>query len=364
MQILPMTSLNQSVTTLLGLLFDTDLPNPLDRSVHGAFNDAVTFRSLTRAINTTPPVAPIQQKYEPQLLAHMPMNNFYPAWVPFKQPSGLGTRYDTLNRIVPKVRLPALDQRTRTLNALNVTAYNETVAQTILSHRLGLTSPQYVITSGNLFCPNYSKTDEGWYLFAEYDFGADVTISDLVVVSTGSTSQTQMVFFNNQQQFVQALVNNVWVDVVDAFARLRTITNYTPVGTTLDQPVTATKFRIVSKQAAVPTTSGFYPFSLMFFGNYVGQAPRVIGKIKSMVMTTIIATTQVAGSVWSFTSPAVANAASGRYWTQIGLRITDDIKLQSANDLLVGDANYSRNLGEFPIPAFRLRAYPMKGRGV
>lgn len=361
MELFPFQALNIPSMMCLGMLYDTDVPSEGQKSVHSAFNDSIGMRLFQRTV-----VNPVRFQYAPLsgVTAFNP-NNFYPAWIEIDQSKvgsfGYGADISALTRIVPKLRLPALDARF----ASTVNNYVENLAMTMLGHRMGNASSVYTTGNGNYLSPQYNTTPEGWWLCCEYDFGAEMELKGLVGITLGSTTQSLMVL-GTQQTYLQALVDGVWTDVTHTYDTLRTITNWAPIAYKLPATVKAQRFRLVNKQPTWPWgTTGHHGFSLQFYGNYTGAKPRTLGKYKHMTMLNLYAGTAYAAStVWYFNAPADRATVAGRYCAMTHMSITDDMAQMAATDIYMIDASYNPYMGDVPLPTFRTRCDSVVGRGV
>lgn len=362
MELFPYTGLNYASTMCLGLVHDSDVPADGERGIHSTFNDAIGVRLLQR---TTLTAAPYRMLYQPVAASsNFLTTNFYPAWIEISQDKsnfGYGAAINSLTRIVPKVRLPALDQR----NAGVVNYYNEGIATSIMAHKMGQASgSQFMTNVTNLVGSQYSVTAEGWWLDAEYDFGAEIELKAFVGISIGASSITLMALAT-QQTYIQALINGVWTDVIHTYDSLRTSTNWSPVSYTLPASVKAQKFRVVNKAAAWPWQTGHYPYSLQFYGNYTGVKPRTIGKAKHMsVLSLYSGTSYVTTTQWQLTWPAAPATVLSRYFQMTHFTITDDLTQIGVADIYMPDATYNMAFGDLPLPTFRAKVDSIVGRGV
>ena len=358
MELFPYQSANVASVFSLGLLYDTDVPAGGERGIHSTFNEAIALRLFQKqSVNG----APYRWQFTPVTASTFLGTNFYPAWIEFSGALGYGAAINALTRIVPKVRLPALDARF----ANTVSNYNESVAVTILAHKMGTAGTQFSTGTGNYLSPQYSLTEAGNYLIAEYDFGAEMELKALVGISVGATVASLMVL-GTANTWLQAYVDGQWVDAVDCYTNVRTTSNYSPVAYTLPTTIKAQKFRLINKTGSWPwSTTGHYPFSLQFYGNYTGTKPRTLGKYKHMSVLNLMHNASYANSTaWNFNVPAASATVAGRYFGMTHLTITDDIKQASSYDLLMPDTTYSTALGEAPVPMFRVKQDAIVGRGV
>ena len=358
MELFPYQSANVASVVSLGLLYDTDVPAGGERGIHSTFNDAIAIRLFQKQLVIG---APFRWQFTPVTASTFLGTNFYPAWIEFNGSFGYGAAINSLTRIVPKVRLPALDARF----ANTVSNYNESVAVTILAHKMGTAGTQFSSGTGNYLSPQYNLTEAGNYLIAEYDFGAEMELKGLVGISIGA-AVTSLMVLGTANTWLQAYVDGQWVDAVDCYANVRTIANWSPIAYNLPTSIKAQKFRLINKSVVWPwTTLGHYPFSLQFYGNYTGTKPRTLGKYKHMsVLNLMHVSGYVNGTPWNFNVPAAAPTVAGRYFGMTHLTITDDIKQASSYDLLMPDTTYSPALGEAPVPTFRVKQDAIVGRGV
>lgn len=363
MELFPYQAANVASVMTLGLLYDTDVPENGERGIHSTFNDAIALRVFQKTPVNTPTV-PFRWQYQPVAASQFSSTGFLPAWIEVDSSLGYGTALgaDVTTRIVPKVRLPALDARF----ASTVNYYNESVAVGILAHRMINHGSQFSANSGNNYLsPQYSLTESGNWLIAEYDFGAEMELVGLAGISVGSTVASLMVL-GTQGTVLQAFVDNQWVDCVDTYANLRTTGNYSPVMYKLPVKFKAQKFRLINKTAAWPwSTTGHYTFSLQFYGKYTGVKPRTLGKYKHMSLLTLqLGTSYSNSTTWQFNWPAVVSTVAGRYFGQTHLTITDDLKLAGSNDVYMPDTTYNTSFGEPQVPSFRVKQDALVGRGV
>lgn len=359
MELFPYQAVNTASVFSLGLLFDTDVPANGERGIHSTFNDAIAIRLLQKTPMST---APYRWQYTPMINTSTFLGtNFYPAWVEFSGNLGYSAALNAMQRVVPKVRLPALDNRF----ASTVNAFNESVAITILAHKMGTMGTQFTISTSAALSPQYNLTEAGNWLVAEYDFGAEMEVKGIVGASIGGNVSSLMLF-GTQGTWLQAYVDGQWVDAVDCYANIRSVTNWVATAYTLPTSVKAQKFRVINKTVAWPwSTLGHYPFSLQFYGNYTGVKPRTLGKYKHLSVLNLINSASYANStLWNFNLPAAAATVAGRYFGMTHFTITDDIKLASSNDIVMLDATYSTTFGEAPIPTFRVKQDALVGRGV
>lgn len=358
MELFPYQAANVASLISLGLLYDTDIPADGERGIHSTFNEAIAIRLLQKTPMAT---APFRWQYSPITASSFLANNFYPAWIEFSGALGYGAAISALTRIVPKVRLPALDNRF----ANTVNGYNESVAVTLLAHKMGTIQTQFMTNTSNALSPQYNLTENGNWLIAEYDFGAEIELKGLVGVSIAGSVSNLMVM-GTQGTVLQAFVNGAWVNAVDTYANLRTVTNWSPVAYILPASVKAQKFRLINTTVAWPwATLGHYPFSLQFYGNYTGVKPRTLGKYKHLSVLNLIANTSYVNSTqWNFNLPATVATIAGRYFSMTHLSVTDDIKLAGSFDLYMSDATYNTTFGETLVPTFRVQQDALVGRGV
>lgn len=360
MELFPYQALNTASLFCLGLLYDTYVPDGGERDIHSTFNDAIAIRVLQRTMVTT---APYRLRYQPVDISAFPTKNFYPSWVELgpKITGVLATVTKDMTRVIPKVRLPALDSRFILASAVN--QYNESVATTILAHKIGT---QYLFTNTGTYChmPTYNVTEEGWWLCAEYDFGAEMEVKGLTATTVDGATPAR-ILFNTQNTMLQALVDGVWTDAVDLYSNLRVTSGWSTSGYALPNSIKAQKFRIVNKNATNPWNTGFYTFGLQFYGNYTGVKPRTLGKYKHMTILNLVsAATYSVSTVWNFVWPAQSGTVMGRYYAMTHMTVTDDIKQGGVADLMLSDASYYPSLGEAPVPTFNIKASALLGRGV
>lgn len=357
MELFPYASMNVASYTCLGVLHESDVPAGGERGIHSTLNDALAVRLL---VKTPLAAAPYRYQYLPLSgIANWSNTNFLPAWIEFNQVWGYGVTTNALTRIVPKVRFAALDQR----NGATVSYYNEAIATAILAHKMG-TLVTFTNNLTNLMGSQYSVTAEGWWLDAEYDFGAEIELKGLVGISIGASS-TSLMPLGTSQTYLQAFINNAWVDVIHTYDNLRTSGNWSPVAYVLPATVKAQKFRVVNKAATWPWSTGHYPYSLQFYANYTGTKPRTLGKAKHMsVLSLFSGTTFSNGTQWQFNFPAAPATVLSRYFGMTHFTITDDIKQAASYDIYMSDATYNVAFGELSVPSFRTKIDAIVGRGV
>lgn len=358
MELFPYQSANVASVFSLGLLYDTDVPAGGERGIHSTFNDAIAIRLFQKQPVS---VAPFRWQFTPVTASTFLSTNFYPAWVEINGTFGYGAAINALTRIIPKVRLPALDTRF----PATVGKYNESVATTILAHKMGTVGTQFSVSTNLYLSPQYNLTEAGNWLIAEYDFGAEMEVKGLVGVSIGATVTSLMVLGTNGT-WLQAYVDGQWVDAVDCYANVRTTSNWSAVAYTLPTSIKAQKFRLINKTVAWPwSTTGHYPFSLQFYGNYTSTKPRTLGKYKHMSVLNLMANASYANSTqWHFNWPAQEATVAGRYFSMTHFTVTDDLKQAGSYDVLMPDTTYSIALGEPPVPMFRVKQDAIVGRGV
>ncbi len=365
MQILPISNFNIASMSCLGLLFDTDLPSEGTRSISDIFNDSLTFRNLVR---TLPATAPWRHQYAPSIVSTFVTTNFRPTQYEFIQSDGFGAGFNGATRIIPRISVHPFDER---LPATHKAQYNEAVASAILAHRsdmAGLNPTVPAHYADDRLLPTYHKTDEGWWIAFEYDFGAPIILTSLINVQYGlvGTSPTAgSMVAGPTNTWLQALVNDQWVDVINMSTTLRPPYTYYGVGYALPSTVTAQKFRVVNKTVAWPwDVAGFWPNTLNFYGKYASTKPRVLGPIKSCVVLNLMSGAYVGSTVWNFSVPALAATVRGRYVPQIWFKVTDDIKQATASDIIVAEPVWDNIKLDYPLPYIRLKAGPLLGRAV
>lgn len=357
MQIYPYNSLNYTPMINVAFVFDTDIPESGQRSVHSLVNDSITVRLLTRTY--LPNAVNVKQAYmftplsDPSAFG---VNKFYPAWQ--QLPVSLSTIFSTIPRVIPKVRLAPYDARNN-----NLATYNESVTMTVLGHRLTdlnsriTTSVQYSV--GN----TYNRTEENYVQIAEYDFGAEIDLQALVGFSMTTSS-----VFAQAENWLQALIDDKWVDAVNITAASplswAAVTYTIPVA----QRKKAQKFRLVNKAASpVSHVLAPAPFGLFFYGTYTaGVSPRTLGKFKSMAVLPIMnGSSYVPTTVWNYNFPVASTTPNGRYMSQTHLSITDDVKQAATKDLFMSDPTWTHGSTlEMPIPSFRVVPKCITGRAV
>lgn len=359
MELYPFQSMNAASNICLGLLYDTDAPENGEKSLHSAINDAIALRLFQRTSVALPSA---RWQYQPVSVSAFDTLRFLPAWIESNGvANGYGSAFSTKTRIIPKIKLPALDARF----ASTVNTYLEAVAACLLSHRIVLSGDYPLASITNNLSPQYNLTTEGWYLCAEYDFGAEIELGALAGYSSGATVASQMVL-GTQQTYLQAQVNGIWTDVIHTYDSLRTTGNNVAVTYELPTKVKAQKFRLVNKAVTWPwSTSGHYPFGIQFYATYTGQKPRTLGKFKHMTVLHLQALASYnAGTTWAFNWPAATTTVQSRYCSMVHLTITDDVKQAANFDINMLDTTYNTALGPVPVPAFRVQLASVIGRGV
>ncbi|QYW04072.1 hypothetical protein pEaSNUABM46_00088 [Erwinia phage pEa_SNUABM_46] len=358
MEILPYNPLLSGNAQYFGLLYDTDAPADGEKGIHSAFNEAVAMRLFNMARIGSP----IASQFTPSISSTtFSGNNFVPSWIETVPRNSAITVPAGAKRIVPKVRFAPIDQRFST----QAQYYNEAVAAAMIAHHFD--SIVAFSTSGNRTLSTiYNTTAEGWWLCAEYDFGAEIELKSILGTTCGSTNSTYMIT-NTQQTILQAQVDGQWIDAVDVFAATRVSTNYGSNHYVLPASVKAQKFRVVNKNPTFPwSTVGHYPFGLHFFGNYTTTKPRTLGKYKHMTMLHVIpAAGYTTATEWSFNYPAAITTVLGRYCSMFHVTITDDLTKAATSDIYMRDATYTLDkFTDVPVPAFKVRADAIVGRGV
>jgi len=365
MQILPISNFNIATMSSLGLLFDTDLPSDGTRSVSELFNDFLTFRNLVRTMPTT---APWRHQYTPSSISGFAATNFKPIQTEFDQAAGFGAGFNGATRVIPRVTVHPMDDR---LPSTHKAQYNEAVAYAILAHRTDLAALNPTVphhAGDDRLLPTYYKTEEGYWIAFEYDFGAPFLLKSLVNVQfgvIGTTPSSGAMVAGPANTWLQALIGDTWTDVYNLSAKLRPPYPYYSVGAVLPSTVTAQKFRVVNKTVEWPwDPTGFWPFDLNFYGNYVDVKPRSLGKIKSCVVINTMPTAYAATTMWNFNTPALQTSILGRYISQAWFKVTDDIKQTTQSDILVAEAAWDSIKVEYPLPYIRLKANPLLGSAV
>ena len=359
MELYPTQSLNASANICLGLLYDTDAPANGEKSLHSAINDAIAMRLFARTTMTTNPA---RWSYQPYDISSFNTSRFLPAWIEMDGvANGYGSAFSTKRRIIPKIKLPAVEPRF----AATLNQYLEAVAACLLAHRMILSNDFFLSNVANNLSPQYNLTDEGWYLCAEYDFGAEIELGALVGYSMGAATSAQMVM-GTQQTYVQAFVNGAWTDVIHTYDNLRTTVNNTAVTYELPTKVKAQKFRLVNKAVTWPwAATGHYPFGLQFYATYTGQKPRTLGKYKHMTVLHLQALAAYSPTTtWYFNWPAAVATVQSRYCAMLHMTITDDIKQAANFDINMLDTTYNASFGAVPVPSFRVQLASVIGRGV
>ncbi|AWY08361.1 hypothetical protein HOT49_gp084 [Erwinia phage vB_EamM_Alexandra] len=363
MELFPYANLNMGSVISLGLLYDTDAPENGEKSLHSAINEAIALRMFVRSGLTT---SPGRLQYLPYAAPGFDTARLYPAWIELTS-SALNQGYmaplKTKTRIIPKIKLPPLDARF----AGTANTYLEGIATCMLAHRTGITGDSFLVNmAGHNLSSQYNLTQEGWFLCAEYDFGAEIELGSFAAFSMGAAAAAQMIL-GTQQTYIQALVDDVWTDVIHTYDNLRTTANNTVVLYDLPNTFKAQKFRLVNKAVTWPWgTTGFYPFALQFYGTYTGIKPRTLGKFKHMTALQLQwASSYVNTSGWTFNVPAAPATVQSRYCTMSHYSITDDLKQAANFDILMQKAQYNlTTFGLVDVPTFRVKLSTIVGRGV
>lgn len=135
-----------------------------------------------------------------------------------------------------------------------------------------------------------STDTDGKVVFAEYDFGTDVTLNNIIYQHVAYANTYVEPTFTANQTYIQAYIAGAWVNVSAALLLQGSVgvgNSYTiPVVYSGGSTVTATRFRIKATnlaQAAAPANQICYNFVLHFFGTYVGT-PRVTSDIGHVIM--------------------------------------------------------------------------------
>lgn len=360
MQIYPYNSLNYTPMINVAFVFDTDIPESGQRSVHSLVNDSITVRLLTRTY--LPNAVNVKQAYmftplsDPSAFG---VNKFYPAWQ--QLPASMSVFLGSYSRIIPKVKMAPYDSRN---NALNL--YNESVTMTILGHRMLDLNSRITSSSQYSVVNTYNRTDENYVQITEYDFGGEIELQGLAGFSMATSS-----IFAQPGNWLQAFVDDTWVDAVDISAALNTTTtNWSAATYTIPaaQRKKARKFRLVNK--AVSPSSVVWappPFGLFFYGGYTaGVSPRTLGKFKSVTVLPIMSgSSYVPATVWNYNFPVENTTPNGRYMSQTHLSITDDVKQAATKDLFMSDPTWTHGSTlETPIPSFRVVPKCITGRAV
>lgn len=360
MQIYPYNTLNYTQMLAVGFVFDTDIPESGQRSIHSLVNDSITARLFTRTyVANTINVKQAYQYIPTTDTSGFGVNKFYPTWQ--QLPVSLSTIFSTIPRVIPKVRLAPYDARNN-----NLAAYNESVTMTVLGHRL--TDLNSRITSSALYSivNTYNRTEENYVQIAEYDFGAEIEPQALVGFSMANSS-----VFAQAENWLQALIDDKWVDAVNITAAF-TVSTVNWGAATYTIPVAqrkkAQKFRLVNKAASpVSNVLAPAPFGLFFYGTYTaGVSPRTLGKFKSMAVLPIMnGSSYVPATVWNYNFPVANTTPNGRYMSQTHLSITDDVKQAATKDLFMSDPTWTHGSTlETPIPSFRVVPKCITGRAV
>lgn len=211
---------------------------------------------------------------------------------------------------------------------------------TILAHRTASTTAAYLppcVAPGNATVPAVKTANaDGTWTLAEYDFGAEVIINSLGAIcllpanNLFGGAAANMLFLQVQQ-------GSSWVDATSITANLTVNNANAEKYFQLPATVQGRRWRIVSKAAANPFTTGVGSFALQFYGDYAsGSSPRTLAKIQHAVMMPTMY-----GSGWASTtglSNGLSSTSYGRYFAHYGLSITDDLKQAANFDLVLNDA--------------------------
>lgn len=317
---------------LYGAFMEGALPATLNYDLQTVLNNMVTARSFT----ATPSAG---------LLTAVP--NTVPAYQVSPAPAWTTVQGYRGKRVLPKLSFPTYSSDYNTLlaaqpNLSNIGLQLDNIFFTTLIHRCSSTTAATTIpcaasSSVSLPMPRVQNTDGSWTM-VEYDFGADVTINSLAALTYASGANNIFSGSAANMLFLQVQNGSSWTDVTNMTTNLALSTVGSEKYYALPSTVSGRRFRIVTKAASVSTqwSSGFSEFALHFYGDYnTGASPRTLAKIGHMVGF-MFNNASTYGTTVAISNPFGYNF--GRIFNHFGLSVTDDLKLASANDILIPDA--------------------------
>lgn len=311
---------------VFGAFMEGNLPATLNYDIQTVLNNMVSGRAFLQ--NN---IGASQQQLMPTTVSSYQVSPA-PAWTTVQGYRG--------KRVLPKVTFASYSAiyqdlvANLSLNSLQL----DVLFFTILAHRTASTTAAYLppCTATNATVPPVKTANaDGTWTLAEYDFGAEVVINSLGAICLLPNNN----MFDNvaaKMIFLQVQQGSAWVDVTNITTNLSVISANAEKYYQLPATVQGRRWRIVSKAATNPFSTGLGPFILHFYGDYAsGTSPRTLAKIQHAVIMPV-------GYSTTWGSVAMSNGLSGvsygRYFAHYGLSVTDDLKQAANFDLVINDA--------------------------
>lgn len=252
------------------------LPEKLDRDILDLANDCLIARPyFTNSYATGGKVAFIPNNR--QEANRWPL---YSAW------QEVDTYYG--KRVLPKVKVNRYADAVAIPTALTRSQHLRSCLSMILWGRT--CDPVNVLdnweTTAASYCPSLDA--QGRPIFAEYDFGAEVTLESFTTQCAHSTNVLANPFFVNTATCLQAKIEDEWVTVSSVIPFNGGVLNETKIPVSLeDKPVTAQHWRIYGTSETQTYAKNYQvvPFAVYFYGEYVEESPRTFAKMGHMIMT-------------------------------------------------------------------------------
>lgn len=191
-------------------------------------------------------------------------------------------------KVIPKVILRKDFAQATFSNAFARYALGNRI-MSILQHRFlqGESATDWLFT-GNPYLRSLIDADDGKLVFAEYDFGTDVTLTSFVYQGSSTSNVGFNPAYASHQTRLQAYIENAWVDVSANISTIPAIGQLNGISINIlyngNASVTATRFRLKATNYVPIVTSQYsYGFAIHFYGNYVGT-PRVVQDIGHVIL--------------------------------------------------------------------------------
>lgn len=311
---------------VFGAFMEGNLPTTLNYDIQTVLNNMVSGRAFLQ--NN---IGASQQQLMPTTVSGYQVSPA-PAWTTVQGYRG--------KRVLPKVTFASYSAVFQDL-AANLSLNSQQLDMlffTILAHRTASTTAAYIgpcISTNSTVPPVKIANADGTWTLAEYDFGAEVVINSLGAICLLPNNN----MFDNvaaKMIFLQVQQGSAWVDVTNITTNLSVISANAEKYYQLPATVQGRRWRIVSKAATNPFSTGLGPFILHFYGDYAsGTSPRTLAKIQHAVIMPV-------GYSTTWGSVAMSNGLSGvsygRYFAHYGLSVTDDLKQAANFDLVINDA--------------------------
>lgn len=312
---------------VFGAFMEGNLPATLNYDIQTVLNNMVSGRAFLQ--NN---IGASQQQLMPTTVSSYQVSPA-PAWTTVQGYRG--------KRVLPKVTFASYSAiyqdlvANLSLNSLQL----DVLFFTILAHRTASTTAAYIgpcISTNSSLPPVKIANADGTWTLAEYDFGAEVVINSLASITLTLSSNNLFANTASNLPFLQVQQGSSWVDVTNLQTNLFQTASTSEKFYQLPSTVQGRRWRIVSKAATNPFSTGLGPFILHFYGDYAsGTSPRTLAKIQHAVIMPV-------GYSTTWGSVAMSNGLSGvsfgRYFAHYGLSVTDDLKQAANFDLVINDA--------------------------